>query len=366
MTSHWIDDRASGLDRKLHAIFESTLDAIFVADDNRRYTDANPAACKLLGLSRERICEFCVDDFADPGERALVPGAWAAFLKAGHQEGEFKLRRPDGQTRLVEFRARANILPGQHLSTMRDITERRVAENELATLLAEAEQAARTREELLAIVAHELRSPLSVVLLGSKLVLRRGPANNLQPQTVAEIERVCRAAERMSKLIESLLDAARIEARSFPIRRTPQQLLSIVTAALDSVVTLAAEKSIDLRSSMSDAEAVLDCDAERLVQALTNLLVNAVKFTPDGGSVSLSAVHRERNCTFTITDTGYGIDAEKVAHVFDRYWQAERTRRGGAGLGLFIVKGIVEAHGGTISVESQIGVGTAFTIKLPA
>jgi signal transduction histidine kinase len=169
----------------------------------------------------------------------------------------------------------------------------------------------------------------------------------------------------MNRLIEDLLDVARMEAGRLALERQPHDLVRVISEATVMLEPLIAEKTIALREELPDYLPRISVDARRIVQVLENLVSNAVKHTAAGGEIHVSATSANGEVQVAVRDTGAGIPAENLAHLFDRFWQARGARRGGAGLGLAIAKGIVEAHGGRIWVESEVGRGSTFAFSLP-
>ena len=224
-----------------------------------------------------------------------------------------------------------------------------------------AQRAVSARERLLATVAHDLRSPLSAVTMKATLI-RKGTDLEKARQHAASIESV---STRMEYLIRSLVDAASIEAGHLHVSKTSCDLSRLLTDVVDMFTTLAAGKSIRIELAPV-AELTVCADRERILQVLSNLLANAVKFTPEGGRITVSAARDGGSVRVSVSDTGPGIAAEHVPHLFEQFWQAASgTRRGGAGLGLHIAHGIVQAHAGRIWVESEPGCGATFHFTLP-
>jgi signal transduction histidine kinase len=177
-----------------------------------------------------------------------------------------------------------------------------------------------------------------------------------------------RTAKGMDHLIRDLLDVTRIESGTFAVHQARVHVRALLDETLELFEAPARERRVRLRCHVDDDVAPVLGDRDRLEQVLSNLIGNALKFTPPEGEVRLSAERTPRArdaIEITIVDTGSGIPADQVAHVFDRFWQADRRGRAGAGLGLSIAKGIVEAHGGEIRVESRVGEGTTFRVELP-
>ena len=245
----------------------------------------------------------------------------------------------------------------QDLVAARAVADRAALAIENARLYEEAVQAKRLRDDMLAVVSHDLRNPLNAIGLSARLLARKVDS----PQ-VGAIERAVRRADA---LIQDLLTVAVIEGGALPVDRASQPLGAILDEAIDLHRARAAERSIDLGASVEGDLPNVRVDRHRILQALGNLLDNALKFTPAGGSVRVSAGRGEGSVVVAVSDTGPGIPPEALPHVFDRFWQVAATRRAGAGLGLAIAKGVVEAHGGAIGVESEVGRGSRFTLTIP-
>jgi len=231
-----------------------------------------------------------------------------------------------------------------------------------AELLARArvESAMRAREELLAIVSHDLRNPMSTILASSGVIARRFGAE-VQKQT----EMIERAVARMQKLVSDLLEEARIEAGQLGLDRREHDAVAFASQAVDAMRAVAELKSQSLTHRHRGEPCRVLCDLERMFQVLSNLIGNALTFTPVGGQIELLVEPAHDEVRFSISDTGPGIPPEQLPHIFNRFWQASHSGRKGIGLGLSIAKGIIEAHGGRIWVDSKLGAGSTFHFTLP-
>jgi signal transduction histidine kinase/DNA-binding NarL/FixJ family response regulator len=228
-----------------------------------------------------------------------------------------------------------------------------------------AQRAAQARDDVLAIVSHDLRNPLHTIVLSASY-LAEVFLNDLPEAALQQTQIIKRAVDRANRLIQDLLDISRLEAGGFSISAeatSPEVLLGDACEAMGSTASAAGVSLVcTADSDLPDVRA----DRERLQQVFANLIGNAVKFTPSGGSVRVTAsANGPFDVTFVVQDSGQGISAEHLPHIFDRFWQARHAMRTGAGLGLAIVKGIVEAHGGTISAKSIVGAGTEISFDLP-
>jgi PAS domain S-box-containing protein len=240
-----------------------------------------------------------------------------------------------------------------------ELAQRAALSLENARLYRAAQRAVHARDEVLGVVAHDLRNPLGVIVLQARLLKAQGVCRKAA-------EAIERASNRMNRLIRDLVDMTSLEAGHLSIEQARLPTRPIVSDALESQKALAASASLELRLDVaSDLPDVL-ADRDRLLQVLENLIGNAVKFVEPGGRITVGARSRDGDVLFWVADTGAGIAAEDQPHLFDRFWQKRRGRRGGAGLGLPIVKGLVEAHGGRVWVDSTLGRGSTFFFTIPA
>jgi signal transduction histidine kinase len=217
----------------------------------------------------------------------------------------------------------------------------------LARALEIAESAVRTRDDVLAIVSHDLRNPMNTIRMAAGLL----EMNIAEDKKAGQIQAIIRSVDRMTALIADLLDVSAIEAGRFQIERGPTNLSGLLKEVCALHETLAQEKKQTLSCVADEGLPEIDADHHRLLQALTNLVSNALKFTPEHGTVSVRATRLGNDLLISVEDTGPGIRDQDADHVFDRYWHAARKLSGGSGLGLAITKGIVDAHGGRIWVE---------------
>jgi PAS domain S-box-containing protein len=234
---------------------------------------------------------------------------------------------------------------------------------ENARLYRAAGHAIQAREDLLGIVAHELRSPLSTILMQAEMLLADAPADGTAHRRAITIRG---ATRRMKRLADDLLDVARLEVGRLTIEKRPASAARIIAEAVEAARALAARASLELRVEVGVELPEVCGDGDRLLQVLENLIGNAIKFTESGGVVTVGAAADGRDVLFWVKDTGVGVAAEDSSRLFEPFWQARRGERRGAGLGLPIVKGIVEAHGGRIWAESAPGRGSTFRFTIPA
>jgi PAS domain S-box-containing protein len=235
---------------------------------------------------------------------------------------------------------------------------------ENARLFDEAQLATRARDDMLAIVAHDLRNPLNTVFMSSQLLMELVSAAE-HPSEHRQAEIIQRSAGRMNGLIQDLLEVKRIEGGNLVLETREIDPATIVSEAIEVLRPIAAASSLRLDCDIVPDMPRVRVDAPRIQQVLSNLIGNAIKFTPAGGQIVLSARRTNDEACFVVTDNGPGIAPDSLPHIFGRFWQGKRTDRRGIGLGLAIAKGIVEAHGGRIWVESQLGAGSSFYFTVP-
>lgn len=222
-----------------------------------------------------------------------------------------------------------------------------------------AEAATRVRDDVLATVSHDLKNPVGTIFTSASLLLDMPLPPEAQQR---QLEIIRRTAERMDRLIQDLLDVSRMEAGRFTIEPVPESAHSLVVEAKELHGTIASTQEISLAHEFQGDDVRVSADRERIQRVFSNLIGNALKFTPSGGRVTIQAKTEEGAVTFSVSDTGDGIAAENLPRIFDRFWHGGEG--GGSGLGLAIAKGIVEAHGGRIWVESD-DEGTTFLFTLP-
>ena len=231
----------------------------------------------------------------------------------------------------------------------------------------DAELAVRSRDEVLSVVSHDLRNPVHTIGMSSAFLLDVLPSEGKQGEMVKkQLAIIKRATDSMNRMIQDLLDITRIESGRLAMDCAPLAVPALLDEVMSMMGSLAGDAGVALKCRMPPELPVLYADRDRLVQVFSNLVGNALKFTPAGGSVALRAELLEGAVRFVVADTGSGIPAEHLPRLFDRFWQARRADRRGLGLGLPIVKGIVYAHGGRIEVASAPGEGSTFSFTIPA
>ncbi|MDB4941610.1 MAG: sensory box histidine kinase/response regulator [Labilithrix sp.] len=336
-------------------------------DTASRYTFVSEHSALVLGhLAEEWL--------ADPHffERRVSPEDEAKFaavlakLRSGEANDlrlEHRCTTRDGRQVWVHTGIHREDEGGRRLLRGVTIDINNVKSAELRERLAreQAEDSIRQYEQVMAIVSHDLRNPLNAATLAAGAI-ERDPTSS--PSVLKTAAIIARAASRMARLIDDLMDVSNIDARRLVVVPTRTTTDAIVSEVLEGNAMMAEEKSVVLRSPLGPS-VTLHCDPKRIVQVLSNIVGNAVKFSPADGIVELQVRVDALEAAFSVHDDGPGIDPEDLPHVFDRRWQAPATASKGSGLGLFIAKGIIDAHAGRIWAESAPGKGTTFTFTLP-
>jgi signal transduction histidine kinase len=236
---------------------------------------------------------------------------------------------------------------------------------ENARLYDEAKRAIANRGEILGVVAHDLKTPLSTVLLAGKLLMDMEEMKVKLPSARKHVERIHRSASRMQRLIADLLDLANIQAGHLSVERHPIDPRTIVDEVSENLAAVAQAKGIEMTHDALMPVGIVYCDRDRILQVLANLIDNAIKVTPTGGKITIR-LHRERDdVLFCVADTGSGIAPEDLERIFERFWRGGSTGGAGTGRGLAIAKAIIEAHRGRLWAESTLGVGSTFKFTIP-
>jgi signal transduction histidine kinase len=244
--------------------------------------------------------------------------------------------------------------------------EREATDEHLLTERVRSDDALATRDDFLGMVCHDLRDLLNGIVVSSAMLAQKLEAREDGNRGLADATRIQRYAERMNRLIGDLVDVASIDAGKLAVARSRGDAVSLVGEAVDALQISAVAKSVSLEAEGMSAPLPADFDHDRMLQVLANLIANSIKFTPEGGNIRVRCERLGNNeLGFCVSDTGQGIPPDMLEAVFERFWQVGKNDRRGLGLGLYISKCIVEAHGGTIRAESTLGKGTRMIFTLP-
>jgi signal transduction histidine kinase len=283
-------------------------------------------------------------------------------LIVGSQRPDFPTGMEQLLVRVAVNQAVVGLQEGRHLSRQRraaEVLDRSLTKERAARL--EAEKATNLRDEVLAILAHDLRNPMNSILsAASLLALTSEDGATKKPLAVIE-----RATRTMQRLVNDLLDIARIEGGNFVMQTAPVEIGELIRESVELFEPQALATNITLRVAVDDGLPPVPADRDRLLQVFSNLFGNALKFSTTGKTITARATRCDGGVHVSIKDSGAGIPAEDLERVFDRFWQADRSSRAGAGLGLAICKAIIEAHGGTIWAASAVGRGTTMHFEIP-
>jgi PAS domain S-box-containing protein len=328
----------------------------------------NQAELDMLGYDRAEVLGRSIADFhADADVIAEILDR----LRRGEQLRQFPARlvRKDGAIRDVLISSSVYWDAGQFVHTRCitvDVTDHLRNEQELRAAQDELEETARRKDEFLATLAHELRNPLAPVRNSLEILRRSREKPGLVDQALSTMERQMTHLER---LVDDLIDISRINRGWLELRKSPVELASVVFQAVETVRPMAERKGHELTVTLPTQPVFLEADPVRMTQIVTNLLTNAVKYTPDGGRIVVHGAVEPDRLALSVRDNGIGIPVEMLPRVFEMFTQIHRREeasRGGLGIGLSLVKRLVEMHDGTIEASSDgLGAGSTFTLRLP-
>ena len=361
----------------LAAIVESSNDAIISKSLDGIILSWNRGAERIFGYKPAEIIGRSVLVLIPPERRDEEP-VILSKLKHGERLDHFETIRVAKNGRRIDISltispivdATGKIIAVSKIA--REITEQKRIEREREQLLAreqaaraDAETANRMKDEFLATVSHELRTPLNAIIGWSHLLTNGRIDGSTGARAIATIERNARA---QAQLIEDILDVSRVISGKLRLKLGPVDLIAVINGAIDSVQLAADSKGIRVELTLDPSVRRISGDSARLQQVVWNLLSNAIKFTPQGGRIEVGLEHIDSYAQISVRDNGPGIDPDFLPYIFDRFRQADGTstrRHGGLGLGLAIVRHLVELHGGTVNADSSPGGGAHFTIRLP-
>ncbi|HSI65174.1 MAG TPA: ATP-binding protein, partial [Candidatus Saccharimonadia bacterium] len=357
-------------------ILAKVSDAIVAIDDDQRVLYLNAAAERQYGVTSSGTLGRALTDLYE--NRWIRPGDEELFTKAlretGSWRGEHIHIKRDGKAIHVESAVSrliaADGAPSGQLSVIRDVTERKQVERALAAQTAALLTADRSKDEFLAMLAHELRNPLAPLRNAAELLQARD-ATGEEREEAQRI--ICRQIENMSRMLDDLLDVSRITEGKIDLRKQPVALEAVLNAATNLVQAQSIANGQELKVSLSEEPIYLNADATRLEQIFGNLLTNSCKYSGKGSRISLSAERAEGveppEVIVRVRDDGAGIDVELVPRIFDLFVQATRAldrAHGGLGIGLTLVQRLVHLHGGRVEAHSDgPGCGAEFTVHLP-
>ena len=352
-------------------LFETAKDGILILDaESGVILDANPFMEQLLDRPHADLLGKELWEIGLFADIAANQAAFRTLQERGYVRYEdLPLKSNTGRTVDVEFVSNTYVARGIKVAqcNIRDITERRRAERQVEEQSEALADLNRRKDEFLAMLSHELRNPLPAISNAVHL-LRHGSCDvAVHGKAAAIIER---QVKKLTLLIDDLLDLARVTAGRVNLRQERVDLRCIADNAVETVRPTLEQRKHELFVSLPPEALWLDVDPCRIEQVMINLLVNAAKYTLEGGRISLILATEGDRAVIHVSDTGIGISPEVLPHVFDLFTQADRSMdqsRGGLGIGLTLVKRLVEMHGGTVTAASQgLGFGSDFVVRLPA
>ena len=352
--------------REVRAVLRGTGDGIIGVGLNGACTFLNEAGSRLLGYSKQELKGKSVHNMIhhtrwDGSDYPLKECPVHLSLASGDTARTLDdiLWRKDGSSFPVQL-AVSPMTDGLEILgvvlTFTDMTEIREAEEAL-------KQAISARDEVLAVVSHDLRNPVGTIAAAAELV---ADVPLSQERRNEHLHTIRRAADRVNRLIQSLLDVAKIEAGKITLELSFEEINELVNDAVTQAGWLAEQEGVQLLFEEEETSSRVHVDRNKMLQVLSNLIENALKYTPEGGRVTVSAKREGDNVLIVVADTGVGIEPQVLNNLFDRFWQGHRKDGKGSGLGLTIVKGILQAHGTTANVRTEVGEGSSFEFTLPA
>jgi PAS domain S-box-containing protein len=347
---------------KFRSVVDSNMIGHFFRNLDGEIHEANEYFLSMLGFSQKEVQARTLNEHerTPPEFRNQDQSAAAELVESGVCTSyEKELIAKDG--RRVPVMIGSAMLEGSKsecVSFVMDLTEKRQEEEVKSREL-------RAREEILEIVSHDLKNPLGAILMNASLLFRRLPSEPEAAGMRKTLLGIQKAADRMKRLIEDLLDIAKLEAGKLPIQKKPCHLVPLLEHVIQGAEPSASAKSIELKISIPDSAIEVDCDLERIDQVFANLIGNAIKYSPKGGVIEIRARLEEREVIFEVIDSGSGIAPEDQSRVFEKFWGRHTFGTKDSGLGLYISKAIIQAHGGRIWLESKPGLGSKFSFSLP-
>ncbi len=365
---------------RLRAIVDTAADGIITIDEHGSVESMNLAAERIFGFSRDEVVGSNISILMPEPFRSDHGRYLTTYLTTGQKRIIGSVReviglRKDGSTFPMELAVSETLLGTRRIFTgiVRDMTEFKKSLAERNRLVAElgAERAAlldadQRKDHFLAMLAHELRNPLAPISNAVQIMRIEGPGG---PNLEWSIDVISEQIKHMTRIVDDLLDVSRITRGTVDLRKEPIELRRVVELAVQASQPLLEDYKHELQLALPPEPVVLDVDPARLAQVLSNLLNNAAKFTPEGGRIKLSAALDGSDLLIKVADNGIGIAPELLPKLFDLFVQADQTlsrSRGGLGIGLTVVRSLVEMHRGSVTVRSEgLGKGSEFTIRIP-
>jgi len=361
-----IYERLEKSEERLKAIFEKSLNAILVADDEGNYIDVNPAACELLGYSRQELLTMNVRDIKRKNQH-MTYEQYARYLKSRYDKGEFDFIHKSGREMVADYKA-FHVRKDFNVSFMSDISERVYYEQQLQESIKAAQEANKAKSMFLANMSHEIRTPMNGVIGFADILLKSQPTEKQKEY----ISYISSSAKKLLAIINDIFDFSKIEADSMTLEKKPMNLSQLAKTMTQLVQTASHKAGIVIKADIDEAiPKMLLGDELRLSQILTNLMSNALKFTQKGHvKLSIETLSEDENACrmrFCVSDTGIGMEEATLGQIAHAFKQADSTISriyGGTGLGLYITQKLLGLMGSSLEIKSELGEGSSFSFDL--
>jgi PAS domain S-box-containing protein len=340
-------------EERYRALIDGAIDAVFILGSGGRILAASRSATRQFGYTGEELTSMSIEDL-DPDSFEVLKVSYPSLLAGETVTYNGKFTAKSGKAMPVEVKAGATIYTGDTAiqAFVRDMTDRVVMEKHKA--------------DVTSMLTHDLKGPISIIL-GYSEVIHEQYQDQL-PEFVKEgIDAINRGGAKLLSLVEDYLSLSKMESGVLKMHKYPTDICQLIDRAMDMVTLKAEQKELFVTINCRDGFPDLEVDPKYMERAVSNLLINAVNYTPRGGSIKVNCWKEDDtgNAIMEISDTGVGIPADELPMVFEKYYRVKDSAVKGTGLGLAIVKSVVEGHGGTVEVESQVGSGTTFRITVP-
>jgi len=368
------EDELRRSEQRFRAIYDQAQSGIALLDEQGRFTDVNPALVRLLGRSSSELLGRAVNSFAPPEWRQTIHQHLATTSEPRPPwRGEFPLLAADGRQVRLEWNVSSHAEPGVRIAIALEVSERYELEQRRREVLEreqaarqEAERHSRTKDDFIAVLSHELRTPLNAIIGWVHVLKRRGTT----PEVDKGLEAIERNVKTQARIISDILDVSRINSGKLRLDREWTDPAELIASSIEALSGSIEEKRLQVDADVEQAHQPAWLDPARFQQIFWNLMTNAIKFSPEGGRVQVRLRRSGDGLALEVQDFGQGINADFLPHLFDRFTQSDspgNRRHGGLGLGLSIVKHLVDLHGGFVEARSEgIGKGTTMRVELPA
>ncbi|WP_407356720.1 PAS domain S-box protein [Methanolobus sp. WCC5] len=353
---------------KYRSLFERSNDAIILHDPEGQIIDVNKKTCEIFGYNEEELKQISIMELILPADRQEFASSVIRIQKEGSWRKEIRMIRPDGSVIYMDISALLLQTQENTIQVVcRDVTDRVMTEAAMLSAKIEAETASRTKSEFLANMSHELRTPLNSII-GFSDVMLEGIAGKVDAKQERYLNHISNSGRHLLNIINDILDISKVEAGKMELEPDIIDVEAVIKEIVTITETLASRKKIRVITELCENMPNVLADRSKLRQIMYNLMGNAIKFTGDGGKISIITDFSENKLYVSVTDTGIGISPEDQKKLFKPFSQIDASisrKYEGTGLGLALVKELVELHGGKIWVQSEPGRGSKFTFELP-